>query len=117
MIGCGSLQCNQMPDEIPFEFHVTPREDGPFGSGGASECFQSSGHVCVLNAISNAIGCRIYEPPANPKMILAALEAKAQGKDLKPEKYYLGKDFSDVLADIKANPVGGAPAGPNTSGH
>jgi aldehyde oxidoreductase len=117
LIGCGALQCNQMPDEIPFEYHVTPRKGGPFGSGGASECFQSSAHVCVLNAIANATGCRIYEPPANPKKILAALAAKAEGKELKPEKYVMGIDVRDVIADIKANPIlDQGPAGPGV-GH
>jgi aldehyde oxidoreductase len=105
MIGCGSLQCNQMPDEIPFEYHVTPRKGGPFGSGGASECFQSSSHACILNAVANAIGARIYEPPANPDMILKALAAKAEGKDLCPEQYFFGESFEDVVTWIKDNPV------------
>ena len=105
MTGCGSLQCNQMPDEIPFEYHVTPRKGGPFGSGGASECFQSSSHACILNAVANAIGTRIYEPPANPEMIRKALAAKAEGRDLCPEKYYFGESFEDVVTWIKDNPV------------
>lgn len=113
MIGCGTLQCNQMPDEVPFEYLETPREGGPFGSGGASECFQSSAHVCVLNAIADAIGVRIYEPPANPEMIRRALEAKAQGKDLKPEKYYMGESLEDAIAYIKDNPVVAGNKGPS----
>jgi aldehyde oxidoreductase len=107
MLGCGSLQCNQMPDEIPFEFQETPRPDGPFGSGGASECFQSSAHVCILNAVADATGCRIYETPASPKKLLETMAAKAQGKELKPEKYNMGISFEDALANAKANPVSG----------
>lgn len=106
MYGCGSLQCNQMPDDCEFEFIETPRRDGPFGSGGASECFQSCGHVAVLNAIYNAVGVRIYEIPATPDKIKAALNAKAEGKELKPAKYYLGVDFDEALEEIKANPIG-----------
>ncbi|MDR1495639.1 MAG: molybdopterin-dependent oxidoreductase, partial [Clostridiales Family XIII bacterium] len=105
MIGCGILSCNEIPDDIEFSYVETPREGGPFGSGGASECFQSCGHVSVLNAINDALGIRIYEIPATPDKILAALEAKAQGRELKPEKWYLGDSLDDIIEDIKANPV------------
>ncbi len=105
MYGCGTLQCNQMPDDCEFEFIETPRKNGPFGCGGASECFQSSLHTCILNAIADAIDCRIYELPADPQKIKAALAAKAEGKELKPEKYYLGSDLFETLEEIKAHPV------------
>jgi aldehyde oxidoreductase len=105
MYGCGTTQCDQMPDDCEFEFIETPRKYGPFGSGGASECFQSSPHVCILNAVADAIDCRIYELPADPQKIKAALAAKAAGKDLKPEKYYLGSDLFETLEEIKASPV------------
>lgn len=110
MLGSGSLQCNQMPDEIPFEFQQTPRADGPFGSGGCSECFQSCAHVCVLNAITDATGCRIYEIPATPQRVLAAMTAKAEGRESKPEPYYLGTSFEDALAEAAAHPLSEAAA-------
>jgi aldehyde oxidoreductase len=94
-----------MPDDVEFIFVETPRAEGPLGSGGASECFQSCGHVSVLNALNDALGIRIYELPATPDKILAALEAKEKGDDARPEKWYLGEDFADVVADIKANPI------------
>jgi len=59
----------------------------------------------VINAIKNATGVRIYDYPARPEKIKAAMEAKAQGKDMKPAPYFLGPDMHDVLDEIKANPV------------
>lgn len=105
MYGCGTTQCNQMPDDVEFEYIETPRKYGPFGSTGAAECFQSSPHTCILNAIADAIDCRIYEIPANPEKIKAALAAKAEGKELKPDKYFLGSDLFETLEEIEANPL------------
>lgn len=95
-----------MPDDIEFEFIETPRENGPFGSSGASEGFQSNQHTSVLNAIYNAVGQRIYEIPAKPNKIKEALKAKAEGKEIKPSPYYLGSDFDETMDDIKENPIG-----------
>ena len=36
---------------------------------------------------------------------LAALEAKKQGREIRPEKYDLGEDPDVILADIRKNPV------------
>ena len=103
--GCGILKCNQLPDDVKFVYQETPREHGPFGSGGASECFQSCAHMGVINAINNAVGVRIYELPATPAKIKEAIEAKAAGKYLAPEPYYLGDPMYDVLDRIKKNPI------------
>ena len=56
-----------IPDQIILVPVENPRKDGPWGSSGASEAFQSSGHMAVINAINNACGVRIYELPAKPK--------------------------------------------------
>ena len=104
-LGCGFPKCNDIPDDMTFMYNETPRQHGPFGSGGASENFQSASHVCILNAITDAVGVRIYEIPALPAKVKAAMDAKAAGKELAPEKYYLGTDLYEVLEDIKANPV------------
>ena len=88
-----------MPDDIEFEFQETPRKTGPHGSGGASECFQSCGHVAVLNAINNAVGVRVYEIPATPDKIKAALKAKAEGRSYAPERYDFGVDYNEILAE------------------
>lgn len=103
---CGIPTISAIPDDFNVTFVETPREKGPYGSSGCSECFQCSGHMAVINAINNACGVRIYDLPARPAKVKAALEAKKEGKELKPQKYYLGKDFEDVLDDIKNTPIG-----------
>ena len=95
-----------VPDEINVIHYERPDEVGPFGSSGASEAFQSSGHVAVLNAIYNACGVRIHEIPALPAKVKAGLDAIKEGKKpYAPAKYFLGSDLYDELEDIKANPV------------
>lgn len=98
-LGCGFPRCGDVPDDIEFEFQETPRKTGPHGSGGASECFQSCGHVAVLNAINNAVGVRVYEIPATPDKIKAALKAKAEGRSYAPERYDFGVDYNEILAE------------------
>ena len=104
-LGCGFPRCSDVPDDFTLTFHQTPREIGPFGSGGASECFESCCHVSFLNAVSNALGIRIYEMPATPDKIKAAVAARKEGRDNKPKPYCLGDSFDDVMADIAAHPV------------
>jgi len=106
MAVCGIPNIQDVPDDLSVEYTETPRPRGPYGSSGASECFQSSGHMAVINAINNACGVRIYELPARPAKVKAALAAKAEGKELKPAKYFLGKDFEDLLEDIRNEPIG-----------
>ena len=103
--GAGIPVCNDIPDDITLLWHQSYRENGPHGSVGASENFQSAGHVAILNAINQAAGVQIHETPARPEKVKAALEAKAQGKAYEPEAYYLGGDFYDLLDEMAANPV------------
>ena len=105
IITAGIPQANDIPDDIRLEFVETPRDRGPFGSSGASECYQSSGHMAVINAINNATGCRIYELPATPDKVKAAWAAKQNGEEFKPAKYYLGPDFEDMLEEIAGKPL------------
>ena len=95
-----------IPDEINVIHYERPDEVGPFGSSGASEAFQSAGHMAVINGISNACGVRIHELPALPAKVKAGLEAIAAGKKPEaPKKYFLGSDLYEELENIKANPV------------
>jgi aldehyde oxidoreductase len=95
-----------IPDDITVIHNEGYDANGPFGSSGASEAFQSSGHMAVLNAINNACGVRIYEMPATKEKIKAGLDILAKGvKILPPKKYFLGSDLYDELENIKANPV------------
>jgi aldehyde oxidoreductase len=103
---CGVPYATDTPDEINVIHYERPDEVGPFGSSGASEAFQSSGHVAVLNAIYNACGVRVYEMPATPAKVKAGIDALASGeKPYKPSKYFLGSELYEELENIKANPV------------
>lgn len=106
MFGAGVPYIKDIPDEINVIHYERPDETGPFGSSGASEAFQSSGHVAVINAINNACGVRIYELPATKEKVKAGLDILAAGGKIEPpKKYFLGSDLYDELENIKANPV------------
>jgi len=105
MAGAGIPTCEDIPDDIDIIFHVTPREGGPFGSAGCAEGYQSCAHVAVINAIKDATGVRIYELPATPEKIKAALAAAREGKELKPEKYNFGRSFEEINEYIDKNPL------------
>ena len=101
MIACGIPQIKDIPDDLSVEYiedNLRPR--GPHGSSGCSEIFQSSGHTAVLNAIADACGVRIYDLPATPAKVKAAYEAVQRGEDLTPPKYYIGKEFEDMLDEL-----------------
>lgn len=106
MASAGVPYIKDIPDEITVIHNEGYDVNGPFGSSGASEAFQSSGHMAVLNAINNACGVRIYEIPATKDKVKAGLDILAQGgKILPPKKYFLGSDLYDELEDMQANPV------------
>jgi aldehyde oxidoreductase len=105
MIGCGVPTIDVIPDDFNLIFVETPRPNGPHGSCGCSEDFQSSNHMAVINAINNACGVRICSLPATPDKVKAGWEAKQRGEDLTPKKYFLGTDFEEELELIKANPL------------
>ncbi len=105
IVGCGVPAIDAIPDDLNLIFNVTPRPNGPHGSCGCSEVYQSSNHMAVINAINNACGVRIYSLPATPDKVKAAWEAKQRGEDLTPPKYFLGTDFEEELEYIKANPL------------
>ena len=95
-----------IPDDIILLYHESHDTTGPFGSSGASEAFQASGHVAVLNAIYNACGVRVFEMPATKEKVKKGLDILASGgKIAPPKKYFLGSDLYDELENIKANPV------------
>ncbi len=91
-----------IPDDMTVIHCENPRQDGPHGSSGCSELYQSSPHMAVINAIYNATGVRVYELPASPEKVRAGLEQLARGeKILPPKTYYLGPDLYDVLEDLR----------------
>jgi aldehyde oxidoreductase len=54
----------------------TPREKGPLGATGVGEMTMVPTAPAVINAIYNACGVRIYDLPATPEKIKAALAAR-----------------------------------------
>ena len=104
--GAGIPTIKDIPDDLTVLHLQVPREMNPFGSSGASEAFQSSGHVAVINAIYDACGVRIYELPATPAKIKAGIETLSSGGEIKsPKKYFLGSDFYEEMDNIINNPV------------
>lgn len=96
---CGFTYANDMPDDITLIDCPSKHEHAAFGGVGCCEGFQSIPHIGVVNAIADACGARVYELPATPDKVKAALAAKEQGCD-QPEPYYLGSDFYDTLDDL-----------------
>lgn len=106
MYTAGVPYIKDIPDNIKVIHLDGFDERGPFGSSGASEAFQSSDHVAVINAINNACGVRIYELPASPEKVKAGIDTLAAGGKIEPpKKYFLGSDFYDELEKLKANPM------------
>ena len=105
IVGSGIPTIDVIPDDFNVLFLETPRPRGPQGSSGCSECFQSSGHMAVINAINNACGVRVYALPATPDKVKAGWEKLQKGEDLTPEPYFLGSELDDELEYIKANPI------------
>ena len=106
IFGAGVPYIKDIPDKLDVLHMDGYDERGPFGSSGASEAFQSSDHVAVINAINNACGVRVYELPASPAKVKAGLDIiAAGGKVAPPKKYFLGSDLYDELEKIKNNPV------------
>jgi aldehyde oxidoreductase len=106
MAASGVPYIQDIPDDMTVVHLESKDASGPFGSSGASEAFQSSGHMAVLNAIHNACGVRIYEMPATPDKVKAGLEIIAAGGTVTPpKKYFLGSDLYEELENIQANPV------------
>ncbi len=106
IMGAGIPTIKDIPDDFNLTHLENPRAKNPRGSSGASEAFQSSGHMAVINAINNACGVRIYELPATPAKVKAGIDALAKGEEVaKPKKYFLGSDFYEEMENIKNNPV------------
>jgi aldehyde oxidoreductase len=105
LAGAGVPTIQDIPDDILLVYREKARKIGPFGSTGCSELFQSGGHMCVLNAIHDAIGARIYTLPASPEKVKAAIAANARGEEITSERWFLGNDMYDILDEIKRNPV------------
>jgi len=106
MRGAGVPRCNDVPDTFNVLFHETYRENGPHGSTGCAEGFQSAGHVSILNAIADAVGVRVATLPVTPEKLKAAMTAKAAGVPYGQEPWDLGCSLYERLAFLKARHAG-----------
>ena len=51
-----------------------PSSNGPYGVKGIGEMTANSPIPAIVNAVSNAIGVRLYQYPVSPEVVLRALE-------------------------------------------
>ena len=107
MLRAGVPYIKDIPDDMVAIHMDGYDERGPFGSSGASEAFQSSDHVAVINAINNACGVRIYDLPASPEKVKAGIDAIARGEE--PDKAWTStssvQNSMRSLRNLKANPL------------
>ncbi len=95
--GAGVARCIDVPDDINVVFQVTERKNGPHGSTGCAEGFQSSGHVAIMNAIKNATGVRITTLPASPDKVKAGIDALAKGEEFVQAPFDLGCELYERI--------------------
>lgn len=63
-----------IPDDLDVMFIETPRPNSVFGCAGVGEVVTAGPHASVMNAIHDACGARLYEMPAYPARVLAAMQ-------------------------------------------
>lgn len=61
-----------VPDDLVVEFVEDEYPDGPYGAKGLGEVPLMAAHAAVVNAVSDAIGTRLYSYPATPEKVLSA---------------------------------------------
>lgn len=59
-----------VPDDLIVDFVEADYPEGPYGAKGLGEVPLMASHAAVINAVSDAIGCRIFHYPATPERIL-----------------------------------------------
>ncbi|APG26140.1 molybdopterin-dependent oxidoreductase [Syntrophotalea acetylenica] len=113
LVKCGFRFAADIPDNMTAESveNPIPRKTAAQGSVGCCEVFQSATQSAILNAINKAVGVRIYSLPATPDKVKEAMNAKAQGKEIKPEKFFLGSGLFEELDYIAEHPVEAAGPG------
>jgi xanthine dehydrogenase molybdenum-binding subunit len=72
---CHLPRIGDTPQVVPLlvEHEAT---EGPYGAKGVGEIPSIPTTPAILNAIYNATGVRLYNPPATPKKLLAAWRAR-----------------------------------------
>ncbi|MEI3479630.1 MAG: hypothetical protein V8Q84_11730 [Bilophila sp.] len=82
-------------------FHETYRENGPHGSTGCAEGFQSAGHAAILNGIDAAVGVRVATLPVTSEKLKAALDAQARGIASGQAPWDLGRRLYERLESLR----------------
>ncbi len=77
---CNIPSIDQSPHIIPLIIE-NPDPNGPYGAKGMAEVSILPTAAAVVNAIYDAVGVRIYDLPAKPKNILAALHSRKEIDD------------------------------------
>ncbi len=101
MLGAGIPRCNDIPDSFEVFFAHSPRSDGPQGSTGCAEGFQSAGHAAILNGIARAAGVRMHSLPATPAKVKEALVKKAAQEEYALTPWDLGCDLHTRIAELQ----------------
>ena len=99
--GAGVPRCNDVPDTLRVLFHEMYRENGPHGSTGCAEGFQSAGHAAILNGIDAAVGVRVSTLPVTPEKLKAALDAQARGAACEQTPWDLGCRLYERLESLR----------------
>jgi CO/xanthine dehydrogenase Mo-binding subunit len=64
--------CKDMPEVLPLIVE-SPEPTGPFGAKGVGEPALIPTAPAVMNALSDALGKRLYALPAHPEKVLKAI--------------------------------------------
>ena len=80
-----SLRTYKLPTALDIpeltNYHVKIHDPlGPFGGKGAGETCTTAIMAAIRNAIEDAVGVRLTEPPFTPEKILQAIKEKKEGK-------------------------------------
>ncbi|MDD4321298.1 MAG: molybdopterin-dependent oxidoreductase [Acidaminococcaceae bacterium] len=103
LVGAGIPSINEVPDNVEVIFNESNRPNGPQGSTGCSESYQSCGHVAILNAIYDAVKVRVTDLPATADKIKKGIETLNGGKEIKQEKWNLGCEMFERLDFFQAS--------------
>jgi CO/xanthine dehydrogenase Mo-binding subunit len=81
----GSMRTYKIPTALDVpkltNHHVLVHDPlGPFGAKGAGETCTTAIMAAIRNAIEDAVGVRLVEPPFTPEKVFEALKAKKEGK-------------------------------------
>jgi CO/xanthine dehydrogenase Mo-binding subunit len=66
-----------VPDDLVVDFVEADYPEGPYGAKGLGEVPLMASHAAVVNAVSHAIGKRVFQYPATPERVLSSYTEKS----------------------------------------